>query len=271
MRRRPETMARGADGRQRAARRRPAAAAPFVFFPYLQVPRWSMALHVKAPGAEAATLQALPGEVRALDPDVALWRATRARDLVGAGLFPHRFAAQLVGAFGLVGLVLAGLGVYGVLAYQVARSTRELGVRRALGATSRRLVGGVVRQGGLLAAAGCAVGTAAGAGLALEIRSFLFGVRPLDPVTFTAVPAALLAVARCWRAGCPPCGPAGWRRRKRSGPSRIPGPGRRRGAPHLPPAATAPVGFRYVSHHPSSCIMRWTWFQWPLMPWGIPS
>jgi len=167
----------------------------FVFLPYSQVYRASMALHVRAPGAEAATLRSIAEEVRMLDPNVALGMAGPARELVGIALFPQRFAAQLVGAFGGVGLILAALGIYGVLAYQVTRRTREFGVRRALGATSLRLVTSVVRLGAVLAAAGCAAGTIAGAGFGLAARSLLFGIRPLDPVTFVAVPALLFAVA----------------------------------------------------------------------------
>jgi predicted permease len=167
----------------------------FLFLPYLQVYRPAMALHARAPGAEAAVLRAIAEEVRRLDPDVALGMAVPMSQLVGTALFPQRLAAQLVGAFGVVGLILAGLGIYGVLAYQVSRRTRELGVRRALGATSARLVRTVVGRGSLIAAVGCAAGMSLGAGMALVARSFLFGIHPLDPVTFTAVPAVLLAVA----------------------------------------------------------------------------
>jgi ABC-type antimicrobial peptide transport system permease subunit len=167
----------------------------FAFYPYAQVFRSSMALHARAPGAEAATLQAIARELRSLEPDVALGQAGRVEDLIGFSLYPQRFAARLVGAFGVVGLILAALGIYGVLAFQVARRTREIGVRRALGATSSKVVRSVVGRGGRIAAVGCLVGMAAGAGLALVARGFLYGIRPLDPVTFTAVPAVLFLVA----------------------------------------------------------------------------
>jgi putative ABC transport system permease protein len=167
----------------------------FAFLPYRQVYSARMNLHVRAPGAEAPTIRAIADVVRGLDPDVATGTPVVVRGVVGTGLFPQRFAAQLVGAFGIVGLVLAAMGIYGVLAYQVARRTRELGIRRALGATSRRVVRAVLGRGAVLAGAGCLIGTAAGAGLALAARSFLFGVRPLDPLTFSVVPLALFAVA----------------------------------------------------------------------------
>lgn len=166
---------------------------PFVFVPFAQVYRPSIAVHARAPGSEAATLRAIGEEVRALDPDVALSAAGPVRELIGFSLFPQRFAVQLVGVFGLVGLVLAALGINGVLAYQVARRTREIGVRRALGAGRRRVVGEVVVRGAIIAAVGCALGMIAGAGLAYVVRGFLFGIHPLDPVTFALVPAVLFA------------------------------------------------------------------------------
>lgn len=169
--------------------------AGFIFLPYLQRYRPEMHLHVRAPGAEAATIRAVADVVRQLDPDIAIGTPALVREVIGTGLFPQRFATQLVGVFGLVGLLLAAIGIYGVLAYQVARRTHEFGVRRALGATGPHVVHMVLGRGALLAAAGCLVGTAAGAGLATAVRSFLYGIRPLDPLTFTAVPLVLLAVA----------------------------------------------------------------------------
>lgn len=166
----------------------------FIFFPYLQRYAAQTSLHVRAPGREAAAVRGVAEVVRKLDPDVAIGSPVLVRKVVGTGLFPQRFAAQLVSAFGMAGLVLAAMGIYGVLAYQVARRTRELGVRRALGASARRVVRSVLGRGAALAATGCLVGMAAGAGLAMVARSFLFGVRPVDPLTFTLVPAGLFLV-----------------------------------------------------------------------------
>jgi predicted permease len=167
----------------------------FVFLPQLQRYRSRMFLHVRAPGAEAATIRDVRAAVRALDPDVAVSAPMLVSGVVGAGLFPHRFATQLVGTFGMVGLLLAAMGLYGVLAYQVARRTRELGVRRALGATAARVVRSVLGRGIIVAVLGCGLGMVAGGALAIAIRSFFYGIRPLDPVTFGAVPILLFAVA----------------------------------------------------------------------------
>ncbi len=167
----------------------------FLFVPVAQAFRYSMALHVRAPGAEAATLRAVRDEVRRLDPDLALRNAAPMSEVIGLSLVPQRVAAQLVGTFGIVGLVLAALGIYGVLAFQVARRTKEFGIRRALGAGRAGVIRQVVRKGGWLAGVGCVLGMAAGGGIAMLLRSFLFGIQPLDPPTFVAVPVILLGVA----------------------------------------------------------------------------
>jgi putative ABC transport system permease protein len=169
--------------------------APFVYMPSLQASQRTLAILVLAPGAEAATLRALRGLLHDVDPNVALEMPMLLQDLVGTSVLPQRLASELVGAFGVAGLILSALGIYGVLAYRVEQRTREIGVRRALGATSRRVVGEVLWCGGLLGAVGCLIGVALGAGLALVVRSFLFGIQPLDPLTFMAVPVLLLAVA----------------------------------------------------------------------------
>jgi predicted permease len=171
------------------------AAQSYAFLPFAQVYRSSMAISVRAPGAEAAALRGIAEEVRTIDADVALGMPVPARDLVGTGLLPQRMAAQLVGGFGVAGLILAALGIYGVLAWQVARRTRELGVRRALGASRGRLVGEVVGRGVLITTIGCGIGTALGVAVAFAARSFLFGIRPVDPLAFGAVPLLLFVVA----------------------------------------------------------------------------
>jgi predicted permease len=180
------------DGRYVFITESPAA---YIYLPYAQARRSVMALHVKAPGAEGAALRAIADQVRALDPDVALHQAAPLGELIGFSLFPHRFAAQLVGVFGLVGLILAAMGIYGVLAFQVARRSREFGVRRALGARAADIVRLVVGGGGLVALGGCLAGMAGGAVIAKLLQSFLFGIEPLDAATFLGVPLLLAAVA----------------------------------------------------------------------------
>jgi predicted permease len=172
-----------------------AAPRPFVLIPLAQTYRGTVAVHVRAPGAEAAALQALEEAVRALDPDVAVSEPNRLAAMVDFSLFPHRFASRVVGVFGLIGLALSAIGLYGVLAFNVAHRTREFAVRRALGARRNDVIGQVLKRGGVVIAIGCLAGMALGAGVATLLRSFLIEIRPLDPVSFLAVPLVLLVVA----------------------------------------------------------------------------
>jgi predicted permease len=167
-----------------------------VFFPYEQRLPGRMTLHVRARvTAGAGLIDRIRAEVLAIDPDIAIENTGSLSAMVGVSMFPLRFAASLIGGFGLAGLILAMIGVYGVLAFEVARSTREFGIRGALGARARDLIGAIVARGLAVAA----VGTAAGIGIAVAvtrfIRGFLYGVGPLDPLTFVAAGLLMLAVA----------------------------------------------------------------------------
>jgi predicted permease len=115
-------------------------------------------------------------------------------------LVRERIIAQLVGFFSGFALLLASLGVYGLLSYSVAQRTREIGVRLALGATLRDVVGLVIRQGLTLALFGCALGVAAALAVTRFIATLLYGVQPTDPFTFAAVTGLLVTVAwtACW-------------------------------------------------------------------------
>ena len=101
----------------------------------------------------------------------------------------------LLSLFAGLALTLGAIGTYGVMAYQVSQGTRELGIRLALGATPRRVLGFVLRQGMGLALAGVTVGLAAAVALTRLMRSLLFGVGATDPLTFVAVPGLLVLVA----------------------------------------------------------------------------
>jgi ABC-type antimicrobial peptide transport system permease subunit len=133
--------------------------------------------------------------VNAIEPALAIDMARPMSSFVDATVFPQRFAAGLVGIFGIIGLILAALGVYGVLAFQVAQRTREFGIRVAIGATETDVLGGVVRSGLRLAIIGAIVGLVLAAAATKLIAAFLFGIQPLDPITFVAVPLVLIAVA----------------------------------------------------------------------------
>jgi ABC-type antimicrobial peptide transport system permease subunit len=152
-------------------------------------------VHTRAGVQAADMIAALRNEVASLDPDVALERPMPMSAAIGFMLFPQRFAAFVVGAFGLVGLCLAGVGVYGVLSQYVLQRWRELGIRVALGADTRKLLRLVLGRGAFLAVVGCAAGLLLASALTRLLQGFLYGINPLDPVTFAAVPVLLAAVA----------------------------------------------------------------------------
>jgi len=116
-------------------------------------------------------------------------------DVVKTVTAQPRLASGLLGSFALVAFILAVVGVYGVVAYSVARRTREIGVRLALGARQRQVVGLMVREGARPAVVGVAVGVLAAMASTSVLRDLLFGVSPTDPVTFVSVPLVLVLVS----------------------------------------------------------------------------
>ena len=121
-------------------------------------------------------------------------------------LFPQRVAAMVTGVLGGVGLLLAAVGLYGLIAFSVSRRTREIGVRVALGAQRGHVLGMVVREGMRLAGTGVVVGVLLAAAATRLIAGFLFSVSPLDGLTFAGDVGAVRRVSRWWRAICPLAG-----------------------------------------------------------------
>ena len=106
-----------------------------------------------------------------------------------------RFSTQLLGTFGALALILAAVGLYGLMAYSVNQRISEIGIRVALGASRANILSLILKRGSLLALCGIAIGLVASLALSRFLSSFLFGVRPTDPPTFSAVAAVLAAVA----------------------------------------------------------------------------
>ncbi|MBW3533687.1 MAG: ABC transporter permease [Gemmatimonadetes bacterium] len=147
-------------------------------------------------GVEPGTLiPALRAAVAEMDPRLPLANVQTMEDVRSRAVARPRLAASLLGAFGLVALLLAAVGIYGVVSYTVARRTREIGVRVALGAGRGQVVRLMVREGTMPAAVGAAVGLVVALAGAGALREFLHGVSPTDPVSFIGLPLALLAVA----------------------------------------------------------------------------
>jgi predicted permease len=167
----------------------------FMFFSAAQHYAPVMTLHVRTRAADPRLIESIREELRTVHPDVALEFAMPLPRLIGFSLLPLRLAAGLLGAFGVLGLVLAAAGVYGVMSYQVAQRTREFGIRIALGARAADVARLVLHGGVVLSIGGAVAGTAMAVAVTRLLRGMLFGLSPLDPVTFAAVGAALAAVA----------------------------------------------------------------------------
>jgi putative ABC transport system permease protein len=165
---------------------------PQMYSPY----RWwnEMNLVLRSPLDEAALLAMVRSQVATLDPDVPLYNAARLRDLVDRSTGRQHFDLQLLGLFALVGLVLAAVGIYGVVSCSVSRRVREIGVRMALGAAPRQALALVVSRGMKLVAFGLGIGGLGALSLMRVVRGLLFQTSPADPVTFAAVAAVLALV-----------------------------------------------------------------------------
>jgi predicted permease len=158
------------------------------------------AVLVRSAGSSSALASAVRHEIRALDPTLAIFNAETMEEHFRAALFLPRLAGALFGVFGAVGLLLAAVGLYGVMSYSVSRRTREIGIRMALGAQAGAVQRLVIRQGMLLTSIAVVLGLGAALAVAKLATSILYGVRPHDVVTFTAVPLILAAIAflACW-------------------------------------------------------------------------
>jgi predicted permease len=158
-------------------------------------------LLVRSDGGNSATLaRDVRDAVRVLDPSMAIFNTETMTEHLRDALFLPRLAATLFGVFGLMGLALAGVGLYGVMSYSVSRRTREIGIRLALGAQTAAVQRLIVRQGMILALIATALGLPVAFAAAKFSTSVLYGVRPHDLVTFTVVPLFLATVAlvACW-------------------------------------------------------------------------
>ena len=178
-----------------------------MYVPLAQFPWTDTYLVVQA---SAGPVQALLAPIREtiarIDRNVPVRRERTLTDLANLTTAPHRFRAVIVGTFAALALVLAMVGIFGVLAYSVEQRTRELGIRIALGATAGSVLRLILGNASRVVAIGTIVGLAAAAALSRTISTFLFGVQPIDPLTFASVglllalTAAIATLAPAWRA-----------------------------------------------------------------------
>jgi predicted permease len=172
-----------------------AAGPPMLYLPLLQNYQSSTVIHLRASVEPEQLIAGLRREVSALDRNLPVHSIQPLNEHLSATLTRERLLASLGGAFGLLALLLAGIGLYGLLAYTVAQRTPEIGIRMALGAQRGAVLRLVVMQGMRLALLGAGIGLAAAFGLTRLMRGLLFGVSAHDPLTFVVAPLLLVGVA----------------------------------------------------------------------------
>ena len=171
------------------------APTPRIYASAYQIFRVKVSLVVRTEADPQVMIKRVEDALRSVDPQQTITSAFTLDDAVGDAVARPRLLTVLLGLFGIMGLVLGALGIYGVLAYLVNQRTREIGVRLALGAKPRDVLWMVVGRGLWLAGFGVAIGLVAAVALTRLMQGVLYGVTPTDPLTFVGVAAALLAVA----------------------------------------------------------------------------
>lgn len=166
-----------------------------VYLPFAQIPIGGSSLAIRTSGRPEALIAAVRAQVKELDPDLPLIRVMPMAEVVARSVWQPRLYTALFGVFAVVALILATVGIYGVMSYAVTLRTREIGLRMALGAQRQDVLKLVVGQGILLAAIGVGVGLVAAMAMTRLMSSLLFGVTATDPITFAAVSVLLTGVA----------------------------------------------------------------------------
>jgi predicted permease len=172
----------------------------FMYLPQMQAGGLDVNLLVRSQMPTTAAIGAIRAAARSLDPNVQPLETDDLSELLHASLFANRTAAGVATVLGGLGLLLAALGIYGVLSYSVSQRLREIGIRMAMGAQSQDILRLIGTKGLGLAAMGAAMGAVISIALARAIRGLLFGVTIADPATFITVAVLLTVVsaAACW-------------------------------------------------------------------------
>ena len=168
---------------------------PAIYVPLAQDYRANMALHVRTAGEPGAMLAAVQREVRALDANLPLYDIKTLEEKKNGSLYTSRLAAMLLTVFGLLALLLAAIGLYGVMAYAVNRRRREIGIRMALGAQSRDVLHQIIAEGMTIVMIGLLLGLGGALAATRLVKNFLYGVTATDPMTFAGAALLLVAVA----------------------------------------------------------------------------
>jgi putative ABC transport system permease protein len=180
--------------------RLPQPMGPAIYFSYFQNPWTTRSVTIRTAGDPLRLLPSVAGILKQLDPDLPVYQVQSLEQAVDRSLWRQRLQGQVLGLFAGLALILATVGIYGVISYGVAQRTRELGVRMALGASRRQVVGLVVRDGIRLTLLGVIIGLGGALALTGILSKLLYQVGATDPVTFVGVPVllGLVAVGACW-------------------------------------------------------------------------
>jgi predicted permease len=176
---------------------------PHLYLPVFQNVGYAMAVYIKTESDPKRLTAALHQAVQSVDPDLPVFGEKGMDEIVATSLSERRFAMQLVSVFGIVALLLAGVGIYGVMAYSVSQRTREIGIRLALGADTRVIMRWVLRQGMGLTVIGIGAGLIGAFALTRLLAGMLFDVGATDPLTFVglALVMSFVALAACYIPG----------------------------------------------------------------------
>jgi putative ABC transport system permease protein len=168
---------------------------PVAYLPLQQNHETGMTLHVRASGNPSSILAAVRNQVQSIEKNLPVNNPTPMNEWIMNSLYAARMGAILLGIFAALALVLASIGLYGVMSFAVSQRTREFGIRMALGAKARDVFKLVLRQGMGVVACGIAIGLGMAAIVTRLLTSFLYGVSTLDGITFAAIPVVLALVA----------------------------------------------------------------------------
>jgi predicted permease len=166
-----------------------------VYMPLAQNHETGMTLHIRTVGNPTSVAGSVRREVQGLDQNLPVTNLQSLSEVIAGSLFAARMGATLLAVFGGLALLLAAVGLYGVMSYAVSRRTREIGIRMALGAGTGKVLRLVLKEGMTLVVGGVAAGLIVAAAVTRLLASFLYGVSPLDAVTFVAIPLVLALVS----------------------------------------------------------------------------
>jgi putative ABC transport system permease protein len=168
---------------------------PEMYFPLTQYPRSYMTIVVRTALPAESLAQIARHELRGLDKDLPAADLRTVEELLAESVSRPRLYSALLGIFSALALLLAAVGIYGVMAFAVSQRTRELGLRMALGASAGSVRGMILRQAMVLALAGIVAGAAGASAITHVMKDLLFGVSPTDPLTFIGASVVLFTVA----------------------------------------------------------------------------